>query len=367
MCSSGGTAVFQDPDEAPLCESASLTETIPPGSAFETCRAGAVLAKEISSQFKACGASIPDGPTTCGSGEPASEGPFNILVPDLTKSIGNAFLTPYHLEIADSSGDRVPQPGETITAKLSLLNAGPITLTGVTAVLSSPPIDLTQDGTTNAVALGIPVASSSYPDIVGSPITGGTDCSSPPGPPNPSVNTTAFSISIPSNHPGDVGRPFNLAVSGLASGTPFQMDVPIVIGIGSACSLSNIDGHFDGVNGLLNPMARLVKAGDVVTYAGPFQQGKTRPLKMQVLCQGVSLSDQQILPPQIVGLSRNGVALDISTLNLNADPPNPNAPLFRYGSGWTYNLSTKFLTRATYVMTIRLGGDQDYVTGFILN
>ena len=95
-----------------------------------------------------------------------------------------------------------------------------------------------------------------------------------------------------------------------------------------------------------------------------------RPLKLQVLCGTANLNGNQIIPPQIVGLSRNGVPLDISVLNLNDDSPNSLNPYFRWptsGSNWIFNLNTKLLAKGTYVMTIRIGGDQDFVTGIILN
>ena len=138
--------------------------------------------------------------------------------------------------------------------------------------------------------------------------------------------------------------------------------------------LALLSGGGLGMGTPLDPATRAVdfklEPYRALTYWRPFQAGKTLPLKLQTLCGGTNLDPAKIVPPQIIGLSKDGVALDITTLNLNADPPNPNSPFFRYpssGSVWNYNLSSKYLSRGTYVITIRLGGDQDYLGGFILN
>ena len=370
QCTPGLAASSLNPNEAPVCETPSRTETIPPGGVVQTCQVGAVLAKEEKSRFTICGASIPDGPTTCGNGDPATEGSFNILLPDLTKVPGDVYPTPVHLEVSDAGGDGIPEPGETIGLKVSLLNAGSKTLTGVTGVLTSPPVDLTDDGVANPVSVNITAGTSSYPDLVGSPTPNG-DCSNLAAVPAAVSNVTPFSVTFATTHPGDVGRPYNLHITGTVQGTgaAFQMDVPLVLGVASSCNLS-LDNSFDGVDGLASPMARLVRVGDTVPYPNPSQQGKTRPLKMRILCGSTNLSGTQILPPQIVGLSRNGVPLDITVLNLNDDSPNRFNPYFRWptsGSNWIFNLNTKLLAKGTYVLTIRLGGDQDFWTGMILN
>jgi hypothetical protein len=335
----------------------------------QSCSTGVVLAKEQPSKFTVCGSSIPDGPATCQNGDPATEGTFNVLLPDLTKTPGDVYPTPAHMEIVDPSGDGVIEPGETFGIKIALLNAGSKTLTGVTGTLTSPPADLTNDGVDNPESVNITSGVSTYPDLAGLPLPSG-DCSHLTAPAAVS-NATSFTISIPATHSSDVGRPFNLKIAGTiaATSTPFQMDVPLVLGIGSSCTPTLLDGRFDGVIGLANPMAKLVRPGDVVPYATS-QQGKVRPLKLQVLCGALTLNGDQIIPPQIAGLSRNGVALDIATLNLNDDSPNRFNPSFRWptsGSNWIFNLNTKLLAKGTYVLTVRIGGDQDFVTGIVLN
>jgi len=244
--------------------------------------------------------------------------------------------------------------------------------TSFAGVLTSPPVDLSDDGVTNPVSVTITNGTSTYPDLVGTPAFA-ADCSSPVNLPAPSTNTASFTVAIPSTHPGDVGRPFNLKITGTiqATGAPFQMDVPLVVGIGGSCNASLLDtSSFDGVDGLASPMARLVKLGDPVIFPAASQQGKTRPMKLRLLCGATTLNGNQILAPEIVGLSLGGVPLDISVLNLNDDAPNRFNPFFRWptsGSNWIFNLNTKLLAKGTYVITIRIGGGQDYVTGMILN
>lgn len=370
LCVQGFAPIVPDPDEAPVCETPSQELTIPPGGVVQTCQLKTVLAKEVPSRFTVCGANIPDGPTTCTNGDFATEGTFNILQPDLTKTAGDVFPTPVRMEMTDPSGDGMAEPGETIGLKVSLLNAGSKTLTGVTAVLTSPPVDLSDDGIANPVSVTITNGTSSYPDLAGA-APNAADCASVPASPAAVANAISFSVAIPSTHPGDVGRPFNLKITGTVQGTgaPFQMDVPLVVGIAGACNASLLDNTFDGVDGLASPMARLVKLGGTVIYPQPSQQGKTRPLKLRILCGSTNLSGTQFLPPEIVGLSRGGVPLDITVLNLNDDAPNRLNPFFRWNSGsnWIFNLNTKLLAKGTYVITIRLGGEQDYVTGMILN
>jgi hypothetical protein len=115
-------------------------------------------------------------------------------------------------------------------------------------------------------------------------------------------------------------------------------------------------------------MAKLVPEGEIVPFPPkPFAAGKSRPLKMKILCGGINLTGSMIDPPQIVGLSEATLgSLDISHINLN-DDANTNDPFFRYNSttNWIYNMRTKELGAGLYTLTIEINGRR-FVTGFVL-
>src|SRR6185503_8528539 len=129
---------------------------------------------------------------------------------------------------------------------------------------------------------------------------------------------------------------------GRVNAEPFTMNVPLNLGIADRCDPSASTRDYDGLEGLLPPMAGLVPAGEQVRYPPrAFTSGNTRPLKLRVTCGGVALTDQQVDPPQIVGLSEaTRGPLDIRILNLNDDnASDPTDPFFRVSDGqWIYNL-----------------------------
>lgn len=236
--------------------------TVMPGMEFIDCVTSPFPSMESMQVARICGQDIPDGPDSClSTSEPASKGSVNILVPDPTKSIGSAFLTPYLVAVIDpppgGNDDGILEPGESASLIISLLNAGPVDIEGVsggsvTGLLTSPDIDLTNDSTANPVGVSILPSISPYPDIQGTLPTAppGPCLTSLPAALHPSANTDAFVVQIPAVHPRDVGRPFQLAVSGqfAVSHLPFQMTVPLVIGIGSACNPGAPAGGCDDGN-----------------------------------------------------------------------------------------------------------------------
>ena len=361
----GNIGVALLPAEAPLCETQPIQQTLPPGGTFTDCNTRPVLAKEVVNSVTFCPGGSPVGlDGVCDNGLPPTTGTFIELLPDLTKAIPPVFLSGYAVSMLDATGDGLMQPGETASLKISVVNAGADGLTGVSATLSSPPVDLTQDGVANPVGITIANATQSYGSIPGA-ASGSGDCSLP-SPVVPATNLAPFIVTLLASQPGDVSRPFNLHFTGNSASGPVVLDVPISLGIASTCTLA--DRSFDGLVGLSSPMARLVPQGEIVPFPPkPFALGKSRPLKLKLLCGGINVTGPMIDPPQIVGLSEESLgSLDISRLNLN-DDANSSDPFFRYGSstGWMYNMRTKELVAGTYTLTIDINGRR-FVTGFVL-
>jgi hypothetical protein len=122
------------------------------------------------------------------------------------------------------------------------------------------------------------------------------------------------------------------------------------------------------VEGLLSPLAALVPEGMPVLYPDKaFKQGRTLPLKLQLCCGGLAVTDFNVSPPRIVGLVRNGNAIDLSTVDLDAGEANDSGVLFRYSEpNWVFNLSTTGLSAGTYVVTIEMPDGRRYSAGFVL-
>jgi hypothetical protein len=352
--------------EAPLCETQPIQQTLAPGGTYSECRTSAVLAKEVHNQISFCPSGGPAGlDGLCDDGNPPTVGTYNELIPDLTKPIPPVFLSGYAVSMLDASGDGIMQPGEKASVKISVVNAGNTPLTGVVGTLTSPAVDLTDDGVANPVGITITNGTQAYGSIAAGP-AGSGDCSLPPSSVVPATNLAPYVVTLLANQTGDVARPFNIHFTGNSPTGPVTLDVPISLGIGSACTLA--DRSFDGLVGLSTPMARLAPEGEIVPFPSkPFAQGKSRPLKLRLLCGGINLTGSMIDAPQIVGLSEASLgALDISHINLN-DDANSNDPFFRYSSAtqWNYNMRTKELGAGIYTLTIEIAGRR-FVTGFVL-
>jgi hypothetical protein len=124
--------------EAPICELPSTTTLVPAGGTSSECELRGVLAREVPTSIAICGVGIPDGNARCANGDPATQGTFMKLLPDLTKTIGDAYVTPLAVHVTDFSNDGLIQPGETVHLVIEVLNAGPFTITGANATLVSP-------------------------------------------------------------------------------------------------------------------------------------------------------------------------------------------------------------------------------------
>jgi hypothetical protein len=337
------------------------------------CTGGGRLYKEVPTEIQVCGDGIPGVDGQCNnSATKVTTGTFNRLipVPDAENPVGNAYVTPYLVHvIADTSNDGLIEPGEMASLIIDTLNAGPMNITNASATLSAPAVDLTDDGVVNPVGLTVSTASVSYGTIFGK--TPAANCAAAPL--QPASNVTVFQITVPSNHPGDTSHPLILAVTGTVNGGPFSMNVPIVLGIADKCDYALHNRDFDGVDGLSNPMGKLVPVGDPMPIAGPFNAGNTRPLKLRVSCGSTNLGTSDVDAPEIIGLSEaTRGELDIHAINLNSDNTNnPNDPFFRFssmsGGQWSYSMRTLLIGTGTFTLKIRIAGRKEYVTGFVLN
>ena len=120
--------------------------------------------------------------------------------------------------------------------------------------------------------------------------------------------------------------------------------------------------------GLQPPLSALVLEGTSAPLPDrAFKRGSTLPLRLQLFRDGVALSNADVSPPQIVALIRNGEALDLATMDLDAGQANDNGTLFRFSDGnWVYNLSTAGLSSGTYTLTIQMPDGRRWNAGFVL-
>jgi hypothetical protein len=353
------------------CTIPETTTTIAPGGSATTCTPGGGLFKEVPTEITVCGDGIPGAQGQCNNTTTKiTTGTFNRLVPDPSQPVGDAFVTPYFVHVVgDTSNDGLIEPGETASLIIDTVNAGPMNITNATAMLSAPAVDLSDDGVNNPVGLTIGTGAVSYGTILGTPAA--VNCTTTP--PQPASNTPVFQITVPPDHPGDTSHPLNLTVNGTVNGGPFTMTVPVVLGIADKCDYTAHNRDYDGLDGLANPMSKLVPTGETVPMAGPFTAGNTRPLKLRVLCGTANLTDADVDAPEIIGLSEATRGdLDIHALNLNSDNTNnPNDPFFRFnnslsGGQWSYSMRTALIGTGTFTLKIRIAGRKEYVTGFVL-
>src|SRR5262249_13827438 len=156
----------------------------------------------------------------------------------------------------------------------------------------------------------------------------------------------------------------------VVNGSPFSMTMPIAIGIAHNCVYSAALRDYDGLDGLLSPMAKLVPTGDAVPFPSKaFNAGNTVPMKLRLLCGGQNLHGADVDAPQIVALVEAVRGpIDIANTTINNDDNSSN-PFFRFNDTtkqWMYNLKTTSLGTGTFTITIRIASRKDYVSGFVL-
>jgi hypothetical protein len=135
-------------------------------------------------------------------------------------------------------------------------------------------------------------------------------------------------------------------------------------------SLSHIDMLLVQVNvdevGLLPPLANLVLEGAEPPMPNKaLKHGRVLPLKLQMACGGVGLTDSDVAAPRIVAITpQGGTPIDLEVIDSDAGEANDNGLLFRNSeSNWIYNLNTKDLMSGTvYDVTIELPDGRRMVT-----
>jgi hypothetical protein len=342
--------------------------TIPPGESATTCQPGGVLFKEVPTVVTVCGESIPGPDGECLDGvSKVTTGTFMRFVPDTETVVGDAYATPFAVHVSqDDSKDGMLQPGETASLKVEVINAGPKNIAGAMATLQGLSVDLTDDTIDNPVTPVILAGTASFGTVPGLVLT--EACA--PVELQPAGNGVPFRLTLPADLPGDISLPLRLQLTGTVDGEPFSMDVPFAVGIADKCVYADATGDYDGLDGLLSPMGRMVPVGDEVPTPYPsVNGGSSSPLKLRVLCGTVSLGAGETDPPEIVGLSEaTRGALDIPSLDLN-DSANPDDPFFKWDAGgqqWRFQMRTANIGTGTFTLTIRIAGRKDYIAKFVV-
>jgi hypothetical protein len=208
-----------------------------------------------------------------------------------------------------------------------------------------------------------------FGNIIGTP-PGEGDCNAPRRPLEPAKNTFAYDISFPPEHPGDTSRRFTLQFAGTVNDGPFAMDVPLSLGIADRCDFAEKSRDYDGLEGLLTPMAQLVPVGDNIPLPHKnFKLDQVLPLELIQLCGVVQLSDEDIDAPQITGLSESKLGpIDISSMIIN-DDTGTNSPFFHWDgelNRWVFHFRSVGLAVGRYTLSIRIASRKEYVASFIL-
>jgi len=136
-------------------------------------------------------------------------------------------------------------------------------------------------------------------------------------------------------------------------------EIALIVDDGLASGMDMLTVQVDvDLIGLLPPLADLVPEG--VEPAMPnkaFKHGRVLPLKLQMACGGVALTDVEVAAPKIVTITpQGGTPVDLAVIDPDAGEANDNGLLFRSaGENWVYNLNTKDLMPGTvYDVTIEL-------------
>jgi hypothetical protein len=84
-------------------------------------------------------------------------------------------------------------------------------------------------------------------------------------------------------------------------------------------------------------------------------------------CGSTSLTDADVSAPEIVGVWRNGEAVNTSVIDPDPGQANDNGLLFRFSDDkWIYNLSTAWAQTGSYVIAVRMPDGKVYKSGFDL-
>ncbi len=120
--------------------------------------------------------------------------------------------------------------------------------------------------------------------------------------------------------------------------------------------------------GLQPPLSGLVSEGQPIPVPSEaFGRSENLALRLRLLCGKVALSDLDASPPKIVALVRNGEALDLKSLNLDASQSSHHSLFFQFSDGnWVYKMSTTSFSSGSYVITIEMPDGRRFSASFAL-
>jgi hypothetical protein len=122
------------------------------------------------------------------------------------------------------------------------------------------------------------------------------------------------------------------------------------------------------VNGFMPPLAPLMpESEEPPLLPKSFKQGRTLPLRLQLLCGSVAYGDSDVSPPEISEITRTGEVIILEIIDPDAGQANDDS-IFRYSEEdiWVYNLKTTDLTSGTYDIDIKTPEGQNLKAGFVL-
>ena len=334
------------PNEAPVCDLAPIEQVIQAGQVYSQVQSGGRFGKEIQTSV-----------SITVDGRTVAQGPCPLVVPVVGVDTSGIILSPLSVVTLDTSGDGLCQPGEArCDFFITLADLGDSACVNPVATLSSPPDQFNPNDIT------IINGSSAYPSLTAYPGDG--------LPLGRQTNTTAFSITTPSNQASDIGRPFVMSVS--CANQPAPVVVPITLGIGGACNPAALDGRsYDSLNGFQGPVnAALVPEGSPVNYSTrTFNRGSTIPFKVTLSCGGLVLTDATLEPnPQVVALVHETLGPQ-SLIGINGDNnANPDDPRFSCGStACDYQFRTANLPLGRYIISVQMPDTRVFQAGFTIN
>ena len=118
----------------------------------------------------------------------------------------------------------------------------------------------------------------------------------------------------------------------------------------------------------MEPLGSLVpNFEDIVVPDKGFKQGRTLPLKLELLCGNSVMGESDMPPPEISTLVRTGEAIDVEAVDIDAGLSNDSGSLFRYSDDlWIYNLKTSNLSSGTYKISLNTPEGINLKSGFVL-
>ncbi len=330
--------------EAPVCDVLHFEQMIPDGETYVQSTGTGRIGKEVQVTVSIEGI----------NGEMLAQGPCPVIVPVTDIDTSGVLLTASSVVTNDSSGDGLCQPTEDeCNYTIELKNVGDSSCVNPLATLTSPPdqFNLNEIILLNSV--------SAYPTLPGYPGEGIVL--------EGRMNQTPFSVTTLADQAADVGRPFLVSVQ--CQNIQETVEMPIVLGFGSACTPGDIDGEtYDHLNGLMPPVnAPLVPQGGPVNFSnGNFNHGSTVPLKIVFSCGDLVLTDAQIDPnPSIVALEHT-VLGPLPLVGINGkNNANPNDPQFSCSDVLCdYQFRTEDLPNGTFIVSIKMPDSRVFQAGF---